>query len=80
MSDLLDSIEHTMPGDRANVAWRLRRVEGEHLAALLAHRRTVWRDFGDDAQERAEELDYLIARSEALITWYGDRCCTGAGT
>ena len=60
--------------DRSQV-WAARHAEQERLTTLRRQRRNVYATPGGDNEARAEELDYLIALTEAIVTEYTDALC-----
>ena len=55
--------------------WDARKAEQERLLTYQRQRRLVHTNPGNDNEDRAEELDALIAHSEAIIGRLGDCLC-----
>ena len=65
-----------MTRDTRQDAWDARKNERQRLTMLQRQRRLVYGTYGEDSAERAQELDYLIVKSEQQIAEYGEACCT----
>ena len=62
--------------DPRKAVWTARRDEIARLAMYRRQRRYVFGQLGEAGADRAEELDYLIAKSELLIAEYSEACAT----